>query len=188
MPSDSQVVAAASLLLCYIYWWVALSVMRSAQFKANKEAAEAAASGKAGADVAAGGRGALDERLVHGSRRLRSPSSADRAADGSGPVKFDNHDQTNSKAALTGRGRRAMLAMNNHAEQLPQFGLALVLNLALRGGQCPWAVAGVMAGVAVFRGLHLACYLSDQASIRSLTFLFSTLLTFALYALAFVDL
>lgn len=100
---------------------------------------------------------------------------------------FDNKDQTASKAGLRGWGKRAMLAMNNHAEQLPQFGLAAVLNVAVRAGVTPWPVSIVMAALAFFRGTHLACYLADLDGLRSLSFLGSALLTVALYAMVFVS-
>ncbi|KAA0148170.1 hypothetical protein FNF27_03174 [Cafeteria roenbergensis] len=151
MVDASTALLAASLLVCYLYWWVALGFMRAAQFSA-KPAAE--------------------------------PSDKDSAP---ATVAFDNKDQTASKAGLRGWGKRAMLAMNNHAEQLPQFGLAALLNVAVRSGVTPWAVSGVMAGVAVFRGAHLACYLADLDGLRSLSFLGSSLLTLALYVMVFVS-
>lgn len=87
--------------------------------------------------------------------------------------------------ALTGYGKRALLAMNNHAEQLPHFGLAAVLNIAVRGGVAPWPAAIVMACIAAARGLHLATYLADMDGVRSAAFAVSGGLTIALYALVF---
>jgi uncharacterized MAPEG superfamily protein len=98
---------------------------------------------------------------------------------------YNNKDQTASKAALSGFGRRAMLAMNNHAEQLPHYGLAALLNLAVRGGVAPWSVAIVVAVIAAARGVHLVTYVTDNDGIRSTAFSISGLLTIALYGLVF---
>jgi hypothetical protein len=50
----------ASLFLCYMYWWVALSIMRSAQFNANKASAQAHSIQTGTAGAAAVGAAASD--------------------------------------------------------------------------------------------------------------------------------
>lgn len=199
MVDASTALLAASLLVCYLYWWVALGFMRAAQFSAKPAAEPTGASPRPG-ESEQGPYGlsptpGSDHSQTHVresllSRRRERPLilATGHADKDSAPatVAFDNKDQTASKAGLRGWGKRAMLAMNNHAEQLPQFGLAAVLNVAVRAGVTPWAVSGVMAAIAVFRGAHLAFYLADVDGLRSLSFLGSSALTLTLYAMVFV--
>lgn len=200
MVDASTALLAASLLVCYLYWWVALGFMRAAQFSAKPAAEPSGAWPRPSASEQESHRlsptlGSDDSEarvreslLPRGRERPLIPATGPADKDSApATVAFDNKDQTASKAGLRGWGKRAMLAMNNHAEQLPQFGLAALLNVAVRSGVTPWAVSGVMAGVAVFRGAHLACYLADLDGLRSLSFLGSSLLTLALYVMVFVS-
>jgi uncharacterized MAPEG superfamily protein len=112
-------------------------------------------------------------------------ASAD-AASGSRAVAYDNKDPSKSKEALTGYGKRALMAMNNHAEQLPHFAIAALLNLVIRGGAAPWPVASCMVVIAVARFLHLVFYITNLDGLRSLVFTVSGVATIALYSLVFV--
>lgn len=99
---------------------------------------------------------------------------------------YDNHNPDKSKEQLTGYGRRAMLTMNNHAEQFGFFAAAVLFNVACRGpSNGSWEVAGLSLAYAFLRLLHLVFYVTDAAGVRSLAFFVGQLVLFVLWGFVF---
>jgi uncharacterized MAPEG superfamily protein len=84
-------------------------------------------------------------------------------------VDFDNRDPRGWLAQQQGYRRRANAAAMNGFEALPLFAAAVLIAHLVRG---PQPSANLLAiGFIVARAAHLACYLADLATLRSVAWL-----------------
>ena len=80
-------------------------------------------------------------------------------------VNFDNRHPRDWLAQQQGYRRRANAASMNGFEALPLFAAAVLIAQVVRG---PQSSANLLAiGFIVARAAHLACYLADLATLRS---------------------
>jgi len=95
---------------------------------------------------------------------------------------FDNRDPRAWLAQQQGYRRRANAASMNAFEALPLFAAAVLIAHLVRG---PQASANLLAlGFIAARCLHLASYLADRATLRSIAWGLGLLCVFGLFALA----
>lgn len=99
----------------------------------------------------------------------------------------ENKDPRSVEDKLSGKGRRARNAMNNHSEQFAFFAIAAVANLALRpnmGDNQGKAVAALSMVHAGTRFFHAMFYIYDLDVMRSIVFTVGISCNLALYVLA----
>lgn len=97
-------------------------------------------------------------------------------------VNFDNRDPRAWLAQQQGYRRRANAASMNAFEALPLFAAAVLIAHVLRG---PQHSANLLAmAFIVARGLHLACYLADLATLRSIAWGLGMLCVFGLFVIS----
>jgi uncharacterized MAPEG superfamily protein len=97
-------------------------------------------------------------------------------------ARFDNHDPRAWLAQQQGYRRRADAAAKNGFEALPLFAAGVLIAQLLRGAQP--AANLLAAGFIVARLAHLACYLADQATLRSICWFIGLLCVIGLFTLA----
>jgi uncharacterized MAPEG superfamily protein len=97
-------------------------------------------------------------------------------------VAFDNRDPRAWLAQQQGYRRRANAASMNAFEALPLFAAAVLIAHIVRG---PQHSADLLAiGFVVARTAHLACYLADLATLRSVAWLLGLLCAIGLFVLS----
>jgi uncharacterized MAPEG superfamily protein len=97
-------------------------------------------------------------------------------------VNFDNRDPRAWLAQQQGYRRRANAASMNAFEALPLFAAGVLIAHMLRG---PQHSANLLAvGFIVARAAHLACYLADWATLRSIAWLLGMLCVIGLFVLS----
>jgi uncharacterized MAPEG superfamily protein len=95
---------------------------------------------------------------------------------------FDNRDPRAWLAQQQGYRRRASAASMNGFEALPLFAAGVLTAHLLRG---PQHSADLLAiGFIVARGLHLACYLADRATLRSIAWFLGLLCVIGLFVIS----
>ncbi len=95
---------------------------------------------------------------------------------------FDNHDPRAWLAQQQGYRRRAGAAAMNAFEALPLFAAAVLIAQLVRG---PQVSANLLAlGFIAARCLHLACYLADLATMRSIAWGLGMLCVFGLFVVS----
>jgi uncharacterized MAPEG superfamily protein len=95
---------------------------------------------------------------------------------------FDNRDPRAWLAQQQGYRRRANAASMNGFEALPLFAAAVLIAHVVRG---PQAGANLLAvGFIVARAAHLACYLADQATLRSVAWFLGLACVVGLFVLS----
>lgn len=92
---------------------------------------------------------------------------------------YDNHHPRAQQAALTGWGARALAAHQNGFETFAPFAAA-VLVAHVAGGPVA-LVDGLAITFVVSRVAYIACYIGDQASLRSTVWGIGWLATWALF-------
>jgi uncharacterized MAPEG superfamily protein len=97
-------------------------------------------------------------------------------------VAFDNRDPRAWLAQQHGYRRRANAASMNAFEALPLFAAAVLIAQLVRG---PQASANLLAiGFIVARVAHLACYLADLATLRSIAWFLGLLCVIGLFVIS----
>ncbi|HEX2791471.1 MAG TPA: MAPEG family protein [Steroidobacteraceae bacterium] len=95
---------------------------------------------------------------------------------------YDNRDPRAWLAQQQGYRRRASAAATNGFEVLPLFAAAVLIAQLLHA---PQSSANLLAiGFIVARGLHLACYLLDRATLRSIAWLLGLLCVIGLFVIS----
>jgi len=95
---------------------------------------------------------------------------------------FDNRDPRAWLARQHGYRQRAGAASMNAFEALPLFAAAVLIAHVLRG---PQPSANLLAaGFIAARILHLACYLADLSTLRSIVWALGMLCVFGLFAIS----
>jgi uncharacterized MAPEG superfamily protein len=95
---------------------------------------------------------------------------------------YDNRDPRSWLARQQGYRRRAGAAAMNGFEALPLFAAAVLIAQLLHA---PQSRANLLAiGFIVARGLHLACYLADWATLRSITWFVALLCVIGLFVIS----
>jgi uncharacterized MAPEG superfamily protein len=104
------------------------------------------------------------------------------AAIAKGGATFDNRAPRAWLAQQQGYRRRADAASKNSFEAFPLFAAAVLVAQLLRG---PQPAANLLAaGFIAARVAHLACYLTDRASLRSIFWFIGVLCVIGLFTLA----
>jgi uncharacterized MAPEG superfamily protein len=99
-----------------------------------------------------------------------------------GGADYDNRDPRAWLARQQGYRRRAGAAAMNGFEALPLFAAAVLIAQLLHA---PQTSADVLAiGFIVARGLHLACYLADWATLRSVAWFAALLCVIGLFVIS----
>jgi len=97
-------------------------------------------------------------------------------------ARFDNHDPRGWLSQQHGYRRRANAASMNGFEAFPLFAAAVLTAQLLRG---PQHSADLLAlGFIGARAAHLACYLADLASLRSIAWFIGLACAIGLFVLA----
>jgi uncharacterized MAPEG superfamily protein len=97
-------------------------------------------------------------------------------------VNFDNRDPRAWLAQQQGYRRRASAASKNAFEALPLFAAAVLIAQLLRG---PQLSANLLAlGFIAARIAHLACYLADLATLRSIVWFAGMLCVIGLFVVS----
>ena len=96
---------------------------------------------------------------------------------------YDNHDPRAWLARQQGYRARANAAQQNSLEAFPFFAVAVLL--ALHNGASPPVVSFWAWGFVGLRLLYIFCYVSDQATLRSIVWMLAWAVTIRLYVLAF---
>jgi len=97
-------------------------------------------------------------------------------------VHFDNHDPRAWLAQQQGYRRRANAASMNAFEALPLFAAAVLIAHLLRG---PQPSANLLAiGFIIARAAHLACYLADLATLRTIAWFVGLLCVIGLFVVS----
>jgi uncharacterized MAPEG superfamily protein len=95
---------------------------------------------------------------------------------------FDNRDPRAWLARQQGYRHRASAASMNAFEALPLFAAAVLIAHVARG---PQHGANLLAlGFIAARALHLACYLADLSTLRSIAWGLGMLCVFGLFAIS----
>jgi uncharacterized MAPEG superfamily protein len=95
---------------------------------------------------------------------------------------FDNRDPRAWLAQQQGYRRRANAASMNAFEALPLFAAAVLVEQLVRG---PQTSANLLAiGFIVARLAHLACYLADLATLRSIAWFIGLLCVIGLFVVS----
>ena len=95
---------------------------------------------------------------------------------------FDNRDPRAWLARQQGYRHRASAASMNAFEALPLFAAAVLIAQVLRGPQHSADLLGL--GFIGARILHLACYLADWATLRSITWFVALLCVIGLFVIS----
>lgn len=95
---------------------------------------------------------------------------------------IDNHHPRLQAVALEGAGARAYAAQQNAWEALLVFGLSVMV--AHLAGADPVGSARASVLFITARVLHAICYVTDQATLRSLSFVVATAACLWLFGLA----
>lgn len=99
-----------------------------------------------------------------------------------GGADYDNRDPRAWLARQQGYRRRAAAAAMNGFEALPLFAAAVLIAQLLHA---PQSSANVLAtGFIVARGVHLACYLADWATLRSVAWFVALLCVIGLFVIS----
>lgn len=102
----------------------------------------------------------------------------------SGRRGFDNRAPRDWLARQEGFRKRANAAQLNAFEAFPFFAAAVIVAHVVRGPQPQPLVDLLAVGFVVLRVLYLACYLADQALLRSLVWFLGLATTIAIFLAA----
>ena len=92
---------------------------------------------------------------------------------------FDNHNPREWLAKQTGKAARANAAQANSFEAFPFFAAAVIVATMLHA---PQARVNLLAMIFIAaRIAYIACYLADQATLRSLVWFVGIACTFAIF-------
>jgi uncharacterized MAPEG superfamily protein len=95
---------------------------------------------------------------------------------------YDNRDPRSWAARQQGYRRRAGAAAMNGFEALPLFAAAVLISQLLHARQS--SANALAVGFIVARGLHLACYLADWATLRSVAWFLALLCVIGLFVIS----
>ena len=99
-----------------------------------------------------------------------------------GAKRYDNHNPREWLAQQDGFRARANAAQQNSFEAFPFFAVGVVL--AALGGADGDVLEMVSWAFVACRVAYIACYVTDKATLRSLSWLFGLIATIYLYVLA----